>query len=93
MRLRAEPGQRCAPEIARMASLSGLAVVYLAGGGRQTGETHAQSSTSARPASAFNAAPVVATIVGIPAAAIVLAALAGTSLPIVGSGRGALIGL
>jgi enoyl-CoA hydratase/carnithine racemase len=52
-----------------------------------------QASTSPTPASAFNVAPIVATIIGIPAAAIVLAALSDASLPIVGSGRGALIGL
>jgi hypothetical protein len=52
-----------------------------------------QRSASARPAPAFNAGPIVATIVGIPAVVIVVAALNDTSLPIVGSGRGALIGL
>lgn len=52
-----------------------------------------QRSASARPAPAFNAGSIVATIVGIPAVVIVVAALNDTSLPIVGSGRGALIGL
>jgi hypothetical protein len=52
-----------------------------------------QSSASARPAPAFNAGSIVTTIVGIPAVVIVVAALNDTSLPIVGSGRGALIGL
>lgn len=52
-----------------------------------------QTTTTARPAPPFNAAPIVATILGIPAVAIVLAALSDASLPIVGSGRGALIGL
>jgi hypothetical protein len=56
------------------------------------GEATLQATTSARPA-AFNAAPIVATIFGVLAVAIVLAALSGASLPIVGSGRGALIGL
>ena len=51
------------------------------------------SSTSTRPTPSFSAGPIVATIVGIPAAAIVLAALSDASLPIVGSGRGALIAL
>jgi hypothetical protein len=35
--------------------------------------------------------PVIATLIAVPVVAIVLAALAGASLPIVGSGRGALI--
>jgi hypothetical protein len=52
-----------------------------------------QSSIPARPVPAINAGPIVATIFGIPAVAIVLSALNGGSLPIVGSGRGALIGL
>jgi ABC-type cobalamin transport system permease subunit len=52
-----------------------------------------QSTISARPAQGFNAAPIVATIFGIPAVVIVVAALNDASLPIVGSGRGALIGL
>ena len=52
-----------------------------------------QSTVSARPAPRYNAGPIVATIVGIPAVAIVVAALNDASLPIVGSGRGALIGL
>ena len=52
---------------------------------------HANTSTRGPPA--YNAGPIVATIVGIPAAAIVIAALNDASLPIVGSGRGALIGL
>ena len=52
-----------------------------------------QRSASARPAPAFNAGSIVTTIVGIPAVVIVVAALNDTSLPIVGSGRGALIGL
>ena len=47
-----------------------------------------QRSASARPAPAFNAGSIVATIVGIPAVVIVVAALNDTSLPIVGSGRG-----
>jgi hypothetical protein len=37
--------------------------------------------------------PVVATLVGIPAAAIVLAAVTGTSAPLVGDGAGALVAL
>jgi hypothetical protein len=52
-----------------------------------------QTANSVAPAAALNAGPVVATIFGIPAAVIVLAALNGASLPIVGSGLGALIGL
>ena len=56
-------------------------------------EPDLQSTISARPAPSLNAAPIVATIFGIPAALIVVAALTDASLPIVGSGRGALIGL
>jgi hypothetical protein len=41
----------------------------------------------------FEVRPIVATIIGIPAASMVLAAVTDSSLPIVGSGRGALIGL
>jgi hypothetical protein len=41
----------------------------------------------------FNARPILATLVGIPAALIVLAAASGTSLPIVGSGTSALVAL
>jgi hypothetical protein len=69
-----------------------MAVVYF---DRQHAEGVAklQSSASARPAPAFNAGPIVATIFGIPAVVIVAAALNDASLPIVGSGRGALIGL
>jgi hypothetical protein len=52
-----------------------------------------QSATSARPTPAFNARPIVATVLGIPAMAIVVAALNDSALPIVGSGRGALLGL
>lgn len=52
-----------------------------------------QSSTTVRPTPAFNAGPIVATLFGIPAVIIVLAALNDASLPIVGSGRGALLGL
>jgi hypothetical protein len=69
-----------------------MAVVYF---DRQhtEGVAKLQPSASARPAPEFNAGPIVATIVGIPAVAIVVAALNDASLPIVGSGRGALIGL
>jgi hypothetical protein len=45
------------------------------------------------PAPAFNTGPIVATIFGIPAAIIVVAAVNGTSLPVLGSGVGAVIGL
>lgn len=48
---------------------------------------------SARRGTAANVKPIVATIVGVPAAAIVLAAANGTSLPIVGAGAGAVIGV
>jgi hypothetical protein len=41
----------------------------------------------------FEVRPLVATIVGIPAAVIVLAALDGSETPIVGSGTGAVVGL
>jgi hypothetical protein len=56
-------------------------------------EQNLQSSTAARQAPAFNAGPIVATLFGIPAVAIVLAAVNDTSLPVVGSGVGALVGL
>lgn len=46
-----------------------------------------------RAASASRLKPVVATLVGIPAAAIVLAALNGTSAPLVGDGTAALVAL
>ena len=52
-----------------------------------------QTTISARSAPEFNPEPIVATILGIPAAVIVVAALDDASLPIVGSGRGALIAL
>jgi hypothetical protein len=52
-----------------------------------------QATSSARPDPAANLRPVLATLVGIPAAAIVVAAVNGTSLPIVGDGVGAVIGL
>ena len=48
---------------------------------------------TARRAPAFNSGPIVATIFGIPAMAIVVAALNDASLPIVGSGTGALVAL
>jgi hypothetical protein len=67
-------------------------VVYLAEATDRR-ENEVQSTTTARPAPAFNAGPIVATIFGIPAAIVVIAALNGSSLPIVGAGRGALIGL
>jgi hypothetical protein len=51
----------------------------------------ATTSTGTRPVA--NVKPIVATVVGIPAAAIVLAAVNGTSLPIVGDGVGAVIAL
>ena len=47
----------------------------------------------ARAASTSNLKPVVATLVGIPAAAIVLAAVNGTSAPLVGDGTAALVAL
>jgi hypothetical protein len=52
-----------------------------------------QARTIAGPAPVSNAGPVVATIFGIPAAVIVLAALNGASLPILGSGPGVLVAL
>jgi hypothetical protein len=52
-----------------------------------------QPTTTTAPAPAFNAGPIVATIFGIPAMIIVLAALNGASLPIVGDGTGALVAL
>jgi hypothetical protein len=51
-----------------------------------------QSATAKEPR-AFEVRPMTATIFGIPAAMIVLAALGDTSAPIFGSGRGALIWL
>jgi hypothetical protein len=50
-------------------------------------------SATAKNAPAFEIRPITATLVGIPAAAIVLAALNDSSLPIFGSGRSALIWL
>ena len=52
-----------------------------------------QATTSARTRPVANTRPILATLVGIPAAAIVLAAVNGTSLPIVGDGTGAIIAL
>jgi len=52
-----------------------------------------QSSLPAGSAPAFNSGPIVATIFGIPAVAIVLAALDDASLPVLGSGVGALLAL
>jgi hypothetical protein len=49
--------------------------------------------TPAAPAPAVNSAPIVATVIGIPAAIIVLAAWNGTSLPILGDGIGLVVGL
>jgi hypothetical protein len=48
---------------------------------------------SVRQRSGVGLKPVAATLVGIPAAAIVIAAASGSSLPLVGSGRGPLIAL
>jgi hypothetical protein len=50
-------------------------------------------SATAKNAPAFEIRPITATIFGIPAAMIVLAALSDSSAPIFGSGRGALIWL
>jgi hypothetical protein len=52
-----------------------------------------KATTSARTDQAANVRPLLATVIGIPAAAIVLAAVNGTSLLIVGDGVGAVIGL
>jgi hypothetical protein len=52
-----------------------------------------QSTASARSAPGFDSGPIVATVFGIPAAVIVVAALDDASLPIVGSGLGALVAL
>jgi hypothetical protein len=52
-----------------------------------------QSSAQASLAPEFKADPVVATILGIPAALIVIAALADSSLPVLGNGTGAVAGL
>jgi hypothetical protein len=51
-----------------------------------------QSATAKEPP-AFEVRPITATVLGIPAAMIVLAALGDSSAPIFGSGRGALIWL
>ncbi len=52
-----------------------------------------QSTIPAGSSPAFNSGPIVATIFGIPAVAIVLAALNDASLPVLGSGVGALLAL
>ena len=52
-----------------------------------------QATTSAGTGPAGNVRPILATLVGIPAAVIVLAAVNGTSLPIIGDGTGAVIAL
>lgn len=52
-----------------------------------------QGTRVAEPASNFNVAPIAATIIGIPAVAIVLAALSDGSAPIVGRGTGAVVAL
>jgi len=52
-----------------------------------------QATSSAAQAPAFNTGPIVATLIGIPAVVIVVAAINGTSLPLIGGGVGAVIGL
>jgi hypothetical protein len=52
-----------------------------------------QSTQTASAGPSFNADPIVATVFGIPAAVIVLAALNGSSLPLLGSGTGAVVGI
>jgi len=52
-----------------------------------------QPGRSVRIAPTFNARPILATIVGVPAAAIVLAAASGASLPLIGDGPGAIVAL
>jgi hypothetical protein len=78
-----------------------LAVVYFVGINANKGGATLQTTISgsqrraARPSSrlAFNTDPLVATIFSIPAVAIVVAALNGASLPIIGDGLGPLVGL
>ena len=76
---------------AEVSNPSRPAVVYFNDSTWRSGAV--QSSSTVRTAPSYEAGPIVATIFGIPAIAIVLAALNGASLPIVGSGTGALIGL
>jgi hypothetical protein len=52
-----------------------------------------QSGALASPTSKFNADPIVATILGIPAAFIVIAALGDSAVPVLGAGTGAVVGL
>ena len=52
-----------------------------------------QTTSSAASGQAFDASPIIATVFGIPAVAIVVAALNGSSLPVIGSGVGAVIAL
>ena len=52
-----------------------------------------QSTSSAVRGQAFDASPVVATLFGIPAVVIVVAALNGSSLPVIGSDVGAVVAL
>jgi hypothetical protein len=52
-----------------------------------------QTTTSAASGQAFETSPIIATVIGIPAVAIVVAALNGASLPLIGSGVGAVVGL
>jgi hypothetical protein len=52
-----------------------------------------QTTSSAVPGQAFDASPIVATLFGIPAVVIVVAALNGSSLPVIGSGVGAVVAL
>jgi hypothetical protein len=52
-----------------------------------------QTSTPALPKSAVSSGPIVATIFGIPAVAIVVAAVNGASLPVIGAGVWAVVAL
>ena len=52
-----------------------------------------QTTTSVASGQAFETSPIVATVIGIPAVAIVVAAINGASLPLIGSGVGAVVGL
>jgi hypothetical protein len=52
-----------------------------------------QTTSTVAPGRAFDTSPIVATVFGIPAVVIVVAALNGSSLPLIGSGVGAVVGL
>jgi hypothetical protein len=52
-----------------------------------------QTASSAASGEGFEASPIIATVIGVPAAVIVFAAINGSSLPLIGSGVGAVVGL